>query len=116
VKGTIKRKGEIAVLFDKASKVHTKNILALIMKTEEERDSCGRVAFIAGKKTGSAPVRNKAKRRMREAAALSGAPWPGRDVVFVAKSTVADTEFENIFYDMEQIKRALSDESDQAVR
>lgn len=49
----------------------------------------GRTAFVAGKKLGSAPVRNRSKRVLREAARKLGAPWSGQDVVFVARKDTA---------------------------
>lgn len=45
----------------------------------------GRVAFIAGKKTGNAVSRNRAKRVLRAAAAQAGAPWAGFDVLIMAR-------------------------------
>lgn len=49
----------------------------------------GRCAFVAGKKLGVAPFRNRCKRVMREAARGLGAPWSGYDVVFNARRKVA---------------------------
>jgi len=112
VRGTIKHNGEIADMFDTAWRVHTDCIMALIKKTEERRGLDSRVAFIAGKKLGSAPVRNKAKRRMREAAALSNAPWTGYDMVFVAKNTINSVGFDKVLNDIEQIRSELSKKTD----
>ena len=48
-------------------------------------EETGRLGFIAGKKLGVAPYRCRCKRVMRAAAAELGGPWPGWDVVFVAR-------------------------------
>ena len=114
MRGTIKHNGEIAEMFDTAWRVHTDRILALIKRTKNERGPSGRVAYIAGKKLGSAPVRNRIKRRMREASSIMGAPWPGYDVVFVAKNTMIQADFDTISLDMGQIKNAVRNKSEQA--
>jgi len=110
VRGTIKHSGEITEMFDAAGRVHTDCILALIRKKEDGRGSSSRVAYIAGKKLGSAPTRNRAKRRMREAAMIYDAPWHGYDVVFVAKSKIINAEHGAVIRNMEQIKRELGED------
>ena len=63
----------------------------------------GRVAFVAGKKLGTAPERNRAKRRLREAARSAGAPWRGYDVVFVARQSILETEFNELVLAVERL-------------
>jgi ribonuclease P protein component len=108
VKGTIKPAGEIAALFKTAGKLHTESVMALIQRTDDSRGHKGRVAFIAGKKLGSAPVRNRAKRQMREAARDLRAPWAGYDIIFVAKISIIDSNYASIMRDMEIIYQSLS--------
>ena len=67
-------------------------------------DPCGRVAFIAGKKLGGAVWRNATKRRLRSVAREIGAPWPGYDVVFVAKRATMGQMYSKVL----QQARALS--------
>jgi len=114
VRGTIKSTDEIDGLFKTAQRIHTDNIVALIQRKDTKRGSCGRVAFIAGKKLGNAPTRNRIKRRMREASWHLKAPWPGFDVVFVAKSSAGNKGFEELKEDIEAIRQALIKASDQA--
>jgi ribonuclease P protein component len=54
-----------------------------------------RLGFTATKKLGNAVVRNRAKRRMREAARLefTSSPAPGWDVVLVAREGIGETPF-----------------------
>lgn len=59
----------------------------IVLKTKEHGPS-GRVAFIAGKKNGNAVWRNAAKRRMRALCSELEGPWPGSDVIFLAKRNV----------------------------
>ena len=107
MKGTIKSKDEIAGVFETGQRIHTDSIMALVQRNDRKCGLRGRVAFIAGKKLGSAPVRSKAKRKMREASYCLKAPWLGYDVVFIAKKEVVGMGFENVLKDMETIHRAL---------
>jgi len=108
LEGTIKSAEEIAALFKTARKFHTDTIMALLKEHDNERGTEGRVAFIAGKRMGSAPLRNYAKRRMREAAQRSRAPWSGFDVIFVAKERLTAASMEGIEKDMERIRLETS--------
>ena len=108
VKGTIKPTDEISEFFVKAHRIHTGSIMALQLKTNSKRGHQGRVAYIAGKKLGSAPKRNKMKRWMREAARQLKAPWDGFDVLFVAKKAPETTSFRNVLHDMTIIQDKLT--------
>lgn len=57
----------------------------LILPASAEHGDKGRLGFVAGKKLGVAPYRCRCKRVLRAAAAELGGPWPGFDVVFVAR-------------------------------
>lgn len=61
-------------------------------------DLQGRVAFIAGKKSGNAVWRNQAKRRMRAVCHDLGGPWPGYDVVFLAKRALTQETYSKVLY------------------
>ncbi len=65
-----------------------------------------RVGFTATKKLGNAVVRNRCKRRMREAARallpLHGVP--GHDYVFVARQSLAERSWERL---LDDVKSAL---------
>lgn len=102
MKGTIKTKGEIDALFLNGTKVNGKGFLLIFIETSE-RGSKGRVAFIAGKKLGSAPRRNYAKRVMRHVAHENGFPIPGIDVIFVAKKQLFDMEHSDVVSDLKRI-------------
>lgn len=55
-------------------------------------DGPPRLGFVAGKKVGNATQRNRAKRRMREAARRVDLP-SGSDIVLVASSEVTTAPF-----------------------
>lgn len=72
-------------MFATAHRATNELVIVLVNKTPEERGPQGRVAFIAGRKLGNAPARNRAKRVLRATAARLGAPWDGYDAVLVAR-------------------------------
>jgi ribonuclease P protein component len=108
VKNTIKSTDEISSLFKTARKTVTTSFMALVAEVDEDRGPCGRVAFIAGKRLGSAPRRNRAKRLMREAARKAGMPRHGVDVAFIAREETADATLDMIVRDMERVCRGLT--------
>lgn len=61
-----------------------------------------RVGFTATKKLGGAVVRNRAKRRLREAARRLLTPMarPGVDYVLIARSGAADVEWSRLLDDV----------------
>ena len=98
---TIKSSREIDTVFRTATRVAHPVLIALIAETPEGRGRQGRVAFVAGKKLGSAVTRNRSRRVLREAARRAGGPWPGHDVAFVARPATPTA-------DVEALDRALA--------
>jgi len=86
--GTIKSSREIDAMFTAATRASHPLLVILARSTPANRDSSGRTAFVAGKRIGGAVARNRAKRVLREAARRADAPWPGFDVVFLARPGV----------------------------
>ncbi|MBV8935534.1 MAG: ribonuclease P protein component [Alphaproteobacteria bacterium] len=68
-----------------------------------------RAGFTASRKIGNAVVRNRAKRRMRAAAAemLPKHGRPGRDYVLIARSGTANRPFSELLADLERALRRL---------
>lgn len=86
---TIRSSREIDRLFASARRATNKFVIVLVATTPEGRGPEGRVAFVAGKKLGNAPLRNRSKRVLRATAAALGAPWAGHDVVLIARAGTA---------------------------
>jgi ribonuclease P protein component len=68
-----------------------------------------RVGFTASRKVGNAIVRNRAKRRMRAAAAsvLPSRGQPGTDYVLIARASTADRPFAELVADLEAALRRI---------
>ena len=103
MKGTIKSKEDMERLFQKGRR-SSSYLMAVISSPTSHHQ--GRCAYAAGKKLGSAPLRNRCKRVMRSVASELGAPWPGYDVVFVARRKVA---FEDHGKVVKQARRQLQE-------
>ena len=106
MKHTITSNEEVNRLFSDADKSIQTNLIVLCANEYPERDQRGRVAYLAGKRLGNAPKRNKAKRLLREAARLAGAPWSGLRVVLVARNASLESGVAGIRKDIE---RAFAD-------
>jgi ribonuclease P protein component len=68
-----------------------------------------RVGFTASRKVGNAVIRNRAKRRMRAAAAsvLPALGRPGTDYVLIARAGTADRSFAELIADLEAALRRI---------
>jgi ribonuclease P protein component len=68
-----------------------------------------RVGFTASRKVGNAVVRNRAKRRMRAAAAsvLPALGQPGTDYVLIARADTAHRPFAELIADLEAALRRI---------
>lgn len=83
-------------MFEHGRRISTPDVNFIVARSMEQHDQEGRVAFIAGKKLGNAVWRNRAKRRMRGLCSTVGGPFPGYDVIFLARASVNDSPFEKM--------------------
>lgn len=101
MKATITSSTEISSLFQTAEKSVQRNLIVFLAAEEHERNVSGRVAYVVGKKLGSAPFRSRAKRMLREAARLEGAPWSEKRCLLVARSGIEKSS-------LNELRRQLS--------
>lgn len=88
MKGTIKSKTDMERLF-RAGRRSSSYLMLVIAAPVQGSRELGRCAYVAGKRLGTAPLRARCKRVLREASRELGAPWAGSDVVFVARGKAA---------------------------
>ncbi len=101
---TIKSSTEISQLFSAGKRYKTPYVTLIVGEHDSDtnraqdvqHDHPGRVAFIAGKKLGNAVWRNRAKRRMRAICQELGGPWPQKDVVFLARSSLCRVSYDKV--------------------
>ena len=101
---TIKSSTEISQLFSAGKRYKTPYVTLIVGEHDSDtnraqdvqHDLPGRVAFIAGKKLGNAVWRNRAKRRMRAICQELGGPWPQKDVVFLARSSLCRVSYDKV--------------------
>lgn len=99
----IKSKRMFRETLDAGQKISSNYFLTYIKKTEEE--NCIRIGFIVTKKIGNAVVRNKVKRRIKEA--LRNIEYDtdiGIAMVFIARKAVIEADYLNI---TEVLKKVL---------
>ena len=103
VRGTIKSRTRLQQLFDTGVRIRGRNVLLIA----GQDGGPAALAFIAGKRLGGATVRNRAKRRLRAAAAAALRDWPmaeGAQLVLVANTRTLQARFGDLVAD---IRRAL---------
>ena len=89
MRGTVKSKDDMERLFHEGRRSSSSLVTILTLPSPASIQPDGRLAFVAGKKLGNAPLRSRCKRVLRACASELGAPWPGFDVVFVARRKLA---------------------------
>jgi len=68
-----------------------------------------RFGFSVSKRVGKAVVRNRVKRRLREAVKLRRALIPpGQDLVFIARSPIKEVDFQGVDRSVEELLRQAS--------
>ena len=90
---TITSSEDITSIFEQGKWYKTRDIVFIALEGKHQHGQSVRVAFIAGKKNGNAVWRNRAKRRMRALCKDLNGPFPGYDVIFLARSNVSEADY-----------------------
>lgn len=103
---TLKKNKEFNFVYRKGRRFNTKNFSLVYAKS---RFGGVRVGFSVSKKVGNSVVRNRARRRLKEAFKLLLPDINGQCcLVFVARPNLADADFGGIVADMRKaLKRAV---------
>ncbi|MHB1135866.1 MAG: ribonuclease P protein component [Coriobacteriia bacterium] len=90
---TITNAHEIDGIFKQGVRAAGGNVTLIASRTPIARGQEGRVLFVAGKRIGGAVLRNRCKRVLRASVRRCGGPWPGWDVVLMARTKTAITPY-----------------------
>lgn len=86
---TVRSSSDIDRAFQSGQQSGNRFFRLIAADTPSGRDPEGRVAFIAGKKLGSAPLRSRSKRVLRETFRRVGRLVPGSDLILIARRAAA---------------------------
>ena len=92
---TIKSKRDFEKVF-KAGRRLSHPLLRIRVLHHDEGGTAGQVAFVAPKRLGNAPVRNRGKRVLREAARACGLPLQGYSVIMLATDQTAASKEQDV--------------------
>ena len=106
---TIKPAAEVSRIFSKGSRISNHYVTLIFTRrgSNSEHDPQGRVAFIAGKKSGNAVWRNSAKRRMREIYRQMDSVLSEYNVIFLAKPAIMDDSYSKVLMACEKTVNGL---------
>lgn len=97
----LKKRKEFAYIFKKGEGISSKYLVLTFVKSKLKTYKVG---FSCGKKVGIAVVRNKVKRRIKEAVYFyRNNIKNGYNYIFVAKQNSANASFEEIKHDVEYL-------------
>ncbi|MEG1525715.1 MAG: ribonuclease P protein component [Clostridia bacterium] len=95
---SLKRKKEFRYTY-RVGKSQSSRLCALVYA--KNRTKGAKIGFSVSKKIGNSVIRNRVKRRMREAATpLVGAMMPGYNVIFIARDAAKEAPFQQICFTM----------------
>jgi len=101
IKRKLSKDSEFKRVFSEGRRIEGKNLIIFILKNDY---GFNRLGIIVKKETGKAVVRNKIKRRLKEAGRmLNKKLLPGYDIIILAKNNIRESKYFEICYDLERL-------------
>jgi len=101
IKRKLSKTSEFKKVFSEGRRIEGKNLIIFILKNDYDFN---RLGVIVKKETGKAVVRNKIKRRLKEASRLLNKKLlPGYDIIVLAKNNIRESSYFKICYDLENL-------------
>ena len=101
IKRKLSKTSEFNKVFSEGRRIEGKNLIIFILKNDYDFN---RLGITVKKETGKAVVRNKVKRRLREASRLLNKKLlPGYDIIVLAKNNIRKSNYFEICYDLENL-------------
>ncbi|MGB6370695.1 MAG: ribonuclease P protein component [Atribacterota bacterium] len=101
IKRKLSKTSEFKKVFSEGRRIEGKNLIIFILKNDYDFN---RMGIIVKKETGKAVVRNKIKRRLKEAGRLLNKKLlPGYDIIVMAKNNIGESNHFEICYDLESL-------------
>ncbi len=92
---------EFKRVFSEGRRIEGKNLIIFFLKNDYDFN---RLGIIVKKETGKAVVRNKIKRRLKEAGRLLNKKLlPGYDIIVLAKNNIREANYFEICYNLESL-------------
>jgi ribonuclease P protein component len=97
----LSKTSEFKKVFSEGRRIEGKNLIIFILKNNYDFNRPG---IIVKKETGKAVVRNKVKRRLKEATRLLNKKLlSGYDIIILAKNNIRTANYFEICYDLESL-------------
>jgi len=101
IKRKLSKTSEFNKVFSEGRRIEGKNLIVFILKNDY---GFNRLGIIVKKETGKAVVRNKIKRRLREASRLLNKKLlPGYDIIVLAKNNIRESNYFETCHDLESL-------------
>jgi len=101
IKEKLSKTIEFKKVFSEGRRIEGKNLITFILKNDY---NFNRLGIIVKKETGKAVIRNKIKRRLKEAFRLANKKLSlGYDIIVLAKNNIIESSYFEICHDLESL-------------